>query len=100
MKTHYHYNTGLNMHVVEFTFQEGRIDSLEPLEATPRIEGVLVCPDEPTARTIAAGGEAIELLRATVAALNYQIENAENGLPYPSALIKAEKFLANLHAEK
>jgi len=66
MKTHYHYNTGLNLHVVEFTFQEGRIDSLEPLEATPRIEGVLVCPDETTARTIAATAATLYHLKVVV----------------------------------
>jgi len=89
MTTNYHYNTGLNLHVVEFTFQEGRIDSLEPLEATPRIEGVLVCPDEPTARQIAAGGEAIELLRTVT-----QYEHD----PKIGAMI--DQFFTKLHAGK
>ena len=87
MKTKQFYNATLNTHGVDITTDKGERFGI-------------ACPDETTARQIAAGGEAIELLRATVAALNYQIENAENGLPYPSALIKAEKFLANLHAEQ
>ena len=80
--THFH-NSTLNKHGVDVVTDNGE-------------KFGIACPDERTARTLAAGVEAVELLRRAVDALNYQLENSENGLPYPSALIKAEQFLKSL----
>lgn len=76
MKTTHFYNATLNKHGVDVTTDKGETFGI-------------ACPDETTARTIAAGGDAIELLRTVT-----QYEHD----PKIGALI--DQFLNNLHAEK
>jgi len=76
MKSTYFYSATLNAHGVDITTDTGERFGI-------------ACPDEPTARQIAAGGEAIELLRTIT-----QYEHD----PKIGALI--DQFFTKLHAGK
>jgi len=76
MKSTYFYSATLNEHGVDITTDTGERFGI-------------ACPDEPTARQIAAGGEAIELLRTVT-----QYEHD----PKIGALI--DRFFTKLHAGK
>jgi len=76
MTTHYFHSSTLNKHGVDVVTDNGENFGI-------------ACPDEPTARQIAAGGEAIELLRTIT-----QYEHD----PKIGALI--DQFFTKLHAGK
>ena len=88
MKTTYFHNATLNKHGVDITTDTGETFGI-------------ACPDEQTARMIAAGGEAIRILEALLIEVNKEDAHCEGNLLsgiYP-VMDKAQALLTNLHAQ-